>query len=176
MPAAMRHLLRAVPVAVLVASVLVALLLPGEAEAHKYYGVLSRVDHNPRAGTLEVIHRFFVHDLEVMLSRTNGREVHFDDANPPEAELRAYLADHFGLRSDNADLALQWVGMELEGEILETFQEAAVTGPPGELLVRNRLLVDAFDSETNTVTVTIGDQRLSATFREGEGEAQLTFR
>lgn len=162
------------PVAVALA--LFILLLAGQALAHKYYAAETRIDHNREAGTIEVVHRFFAHDVETALTLMTGSRVVIGENDLREDLIRELVEAEFSLTVDSRELPLVWLGAELEGDFLRVYQEAALAGLPRELGVENSLLIEAFAEQINTVTVTFGAKPQSANFRPGDEAHLFSFK
>ena len=126
------------------------------AGAHGYFAALTRIDYNARAGTLEVIHRLHHHDVAAFLT--------VRDMTETERLLKPYLTAAFALQADGRPVALTWLGIDVDGEELTAYLEAPLARAPTVLAITNRILVDAFPGQRNTVVVTVPGARASALF------------
>lgn len=155
--------------------VLAFVLSGGQAQAHKYYAAMTRISWNAETGAIEVVHRFFAHDLERALTRRAGRAVSLSDLETAEPIAAAEIADSFTLTADGAPLALTFIGIEVDGDYAWAYYEAKATTAPARLAVTNRLLTTQFPEQINTVTADFADTVRSANFSRGENEAVLEF-
>ena len=145
--------------AVLWAAVVAAAASAG---AHSYTAALTRIDYNARAGTLEVIHRLHHHDVAAFLAVQAGAAER--DMAETERLLKPYLTAAFTLQADGRPLTLTWLGIDVDGEELTAYLEAPLARAPAVLAITNRILVDAFPGQRNTVVVTVPGARASALF------------
>ena len=137
------------------------------AGAHGYFAALTRIDYNARAGTLEVIHRLHHHDVAAFLTvRAGGETAAATERDMTETErlLKPYLTAAFALQADGRPVALTWLGIDVDGEELTAYLEAPLARAPTVLAITNRILVDAFPGQRNTVVVTVPGARASALF------------
>ena len=86
-----------------------------------------------------------------------------------------YFTQLFVLEADGEPIQLEWVGAEIEGELLWAYLEAVMTEPPAEARVFNRLLFAAFDGQTNTVVATLGGPPRSFDFSDAADLWEVTF-
>ncbi|MFQ5533852.1 MAG: DUF6702 family protein [Sphingomonadales bacterium] len=154
---------------------LLAILGAGLAHAHKYYAALTRISYNERAGTFEVVHRFFAHDLERALAQRAGHGVSMADIRGVEAVAGPIIGAEFSLKADGAPVVLKFLGLELDGDFAWSYFEGEASSSPKSLEIANRLLIGAFADQINTVTADIGGIVRSANFRSGEETAKLEF-
>jgi hypothetical protein len=130
------------------------------------------IEHNPRAGTLEIIHRLMALDLELALTARLGRVVQLDKDGDIEAVLEDYLHEYFSIQSgDGKDLTVNWVGFEQIGSSAIVYQEAPWSGEHQELMIYNQILTDAHPTQVNTVNVTFGKTTQTRMFT-ADDEAQ----
>ena len=143
--------------------------------AHNYHGVLTTVDHNVTAGSVEVIHRFFAHDMEQALSQIKGEQFLLDSGEEAEAMIKSIVSRHFVMDDGDATIPLTWVGMEEDGEFLYVYQEAPMAMPSPRLGVTNTLLFSAFERQINTVNVRFPGMKRSYNFSRGEETHTFVF-
>lgn len=163
--------------AVLAAPLLVVVLSlgAGAARAHKYYAVQTRISFNADTGAIEIVHRFFAHDLERALEIRTGAAISFSEPEAAEAAAGPLIGDSFAVTADGAPLRLIFVGLEVDGEFVWAYYEATAANPPQRLEVSNRLLTDLFPEQINTVTADFCGLVRSANFVRGEDSAVLEF-
>lgn len=160
--------------------VLAAVMVLGGANpstAHKYYATLSLIDYNPRSSNFEIVHRFFVHDVEEVLSSKAGEEVFWDNPDKMEPMLKALLASEFSFVIDGLEKSEpEYIGFEVEGELMFIYQTVAYQGErPSGFSVASSMLMGFYDDQVNTVNLTWGSSRASETFVQDEGEKKLKF-
>jgi len=159
-----------------IVSLLLAVVLPSTSFAHKYYSAMTRVNHNVEVSSLEVIHRFFAHDIEEALELKVGENLRFDNLSNIEPHLKAYVEAHFSMALGGVEASPDWIGYEVEENSLWVYQEQMIGTLPSTFQFENTLLLGVFPDQINTVTLTIGDLITSLTFMASEIEGELKLK
>lgn len=146
------------------------------AAAHSFYAALTRIAHNPRNGTLEIMHRLATHDLEAVLSFQEERRMSFDQDFQELSDLaKAYIDGRFSILADGAPVPLAFVGVDVAGDQATIWYEGAVDGPPSTLEVTNRIFTKDLPDQRNMVIATIGGQVFSGNFSEDNPARRLNI-
>lgn len=157
-------------------SSLLTLLGVNRANADGAHAAFTVIEHNARAGTVEVIHRLMVMDLEIALTARTGQIVRMEDTPNIEDLIAAYLGDYFSLAdSDGSAIPLTWVGAELVVDSVLAYQEAPVTSALDGLIVANQMLTETHPTQINTVNVTFGGRTQTRMFTLGDGPQSVTL-
>ena len=134
------------------------------------------IEHNARAGTIEVIHRLMVMDLEIALTARTGQNVRMEDTPNIEDLIGAYLGDYFALAdSDGNVIPLTWVGAELKIDSVFAYQEAPIAPTLDGLIVANQMLTETHPTQINTVNVTFGGRTQTRMFTLGDEPQAVTL-
>lgn len=137
--------------------------------AHDYHAVRTQVQLNEQTGSVEIIHRAFVSDLNQVVSLQRQTKTELGQNNSDEHWVMSYWNQYFGLLDQQGNpIQLQWVGMEIDQHDLWVYQE--YQGDLAALLkakVHNGLLFGQFDHQVNTVDVKLGQQQAALVFTEG---------
>ncbi|MEO1310294.1 MAG: DUF6702 family protein [Pseudomonadota bacterium] len=148
-----------------------------EAYAHQLKAGLVRVLFNGRTGLIEVMHRYYAHDAEHAVERLFGPGA---DIRSVEADLKrfsAYVVERFGLAdAGGGPISLRYLGEEFDGPFLWIYQDAPLPDGIEGLRVRNAVLHDVWEDQTNLVNIEGRGETLSATFAKGEGARKLLFK
>ena len=141
----------------------------GTASAHRFHAGMTDVTHNPRSGSIEIVHTYMGHDIEPLLAELAGRQV--DRAQPEaEAALRAYMDKHFYLAgADGKRLPLNWVGMSADADTVTVYQEVPANPLAAIVRVHDSVLMDVLPGQQNTVNI-VGATRTTLTFDRGRQE------
>ena len=153
----------------------VALLLPAlfpAAEFHKYFIGTTSMEVNQKTGGLEIVHRFFAHDILFALMDLSGKRLSFEQPGI-EDHLRTYFVERFKLADEERELPLQWVGFEADQHYLWVYQELEQAPNLAGLTVTNRLLTAHFERQVNTVNYKQADRSGSLVFDEGHGQHKI---
>jgi len=167
------------PASRLAVAAAVALLIVAPAappRAHEFAFALTSVELNPGTGSLEIVHRLFVHDLEPALEAYAGRRVKLDVLEDFEPDLRRYVEERFSLAdADGTPLPLAWIGAELDGDRAWIYQETPYDPALKGVGVKDRLLFEHNDKQVNSVNVLIGEHKDTLTLTDDEDTAALLW-
>lgn len=152
-----------------IATASTATLIPRLSYGDGAHAAFSIIEHNERAGTVEVIHRMMVLDLELALTARNGRIIRMEDVTDAEGLIGPYLNDYFSLKLEGGEvIPLNWVGAELKLDTVLAYQEAPLSSDIGQLTVANQILTETHPTQINTVNVTYGGRVYSRMFTLGD--------
>ena len=140
--------------------ILAALLGPGlnTVLAHQMQVAMTTVSFKPASGTIEVIHRFYTHDTEQVMSQLADKQVDLVGDEQIQRQFGHYVSENFQLK-DQAEkqLPLSLVGVEVEGDFIWVYQETTIPAQLRELSVLNTALLDILPNQVNTVNIECGD-------------------
>lgn len=144
-------------------------------QAHQQKAAITRVVFNERTGTLEVMHRFYLHDAEHAIRQLMGSDADIIGDELTRARFAAYVQQMFLLKSPSGEtLMLNPVGHEIEGNFFWVYQERALPANLTELQVMHLALREVWPEQINTVNFERGGSVTTLTF-QGSDE-QLTVR
>ncbi|WP_338050556.1 DUF6702 family protein [Pseudemcibacter aquimaris] len=143
--------------------------------AHRFYAAFSQVDMQSEKGTIEITHRLFTHDIEDLLMRYNGGPVELTD-DIIESFLQEYIIQSFALYGTDGDqIPLNWIGVEVTFSDIYVYQEAPLSDGQDTLILTNRILMDLFEEQSNTVNVKLDGKVKSHTFQYDSKLYQISF-
>jgi len=153
-----------------------AALAVSPALAHGFHVSFSVLELNPRSGSMEVFHRIYVQDFELLLSARAGEQVTLKDTPASEKLIESYLLDVFSVKTpDGKALKPEWVGMKLQADTALIYQEiknaAALTG----LAVSNQILTETHPGQLNTVNITVRGRTQTLTFGVNDPAQSVSF-
>lgn len=138
---------------------------------HGAHVAFTIIEQNARAGTIEVIHRLMVLDLELALTARIGRRITIEDLADESGEVlvEQYVGEYFSLTTSNqGPIGLDWVGMALEVDTLFVYQEAPLPRALTGLVIANQMLTETHPSQVNTVNVTFEGRTQTRSFILGD--------
>ncbi|VUD52969.1 hypothetical protein TDB9533_01740 [Thalassocella blandensis] len=100
--------------------------------AHQQQEALTTILFNQRSGNIDVMHRFYIHDAEHVVSKIDAKKNADIIANgESQKAFGQYVAKHFALQvllpeGKNLALDLRYVGQEVEGKFLWVYQQIAI--------------------------------------------------
>lgn len=144
--------------------------------AHGFHASFSVLEFNARTGSLEIIHRIFIQDMELALSDKNKTPVTLHNT-PEDAKLiRDYLVQKFLITTaDGKALTPDWVGMDLKVDTMFVYQELKNAGNISALTVRDGILTDSHPGQVNTVNITLKGRTQTLIFSATDAAQSVTF-
>ncbi|MEM1086129.1 MAG: DUF6702 family protein [Pseudomonadota bacterium] len=163
----MRHLSRALSL------VLLAALFMGAAFAHKQKAAITEISFNLRSGTVEIAHRFIIHDAEHAISEVAGERR--DLINDPEAQslFADYVASHFDLSINGKLAQADLLGAEIDGGHIWIYQEAPAPIFVTRMALNQSALTEVWSGQINTVNVRTGGTVQTVSFSSDAGLKSL---
>jgi len=135
--------------------------------AHPTPKGLTTIERNPNTNTVEIVHRFHLHDAEEAMQVILSEADLTLDALEGRAQLALHVEETFQLADGetNVPLSLVLVGAEIKGENVLVFQEYT-DGLPPLVKVRHDALRDAFPEQVNTLNAKLGSRVQTLVFRD----------
>lgn len=143
--------------------------------AHRFYASFSQVNMQSTKGTIEITHRIFTHDIEDLLLRYQGGSEELTD-EVIESFLKDYIIQAFALYDGEGErIPLVWIAVEVTLNDIFVYQEAPLIEGQETVIVVDRILMDIFDDQSNTVNVKLDGKVKSHTFQIDSGLYQISF-
>jgi hypothetical protein len=143
--------------------------------AHRFYASFSQLEMQPAKGTIEVTHRIFTHDIEDLLARYQGSTGELTD-QVIETFLKDYIIQAFAIYGlDGEIIPLEWIAVEVTLDNIFVYQEAPLQKEQQTLIIANRILMDLFDDQSNTVNLKLEGKVKSHTFHKDDKMYQISF-
>lgn len=147
----------------------------GVSYAHRFYASFSQIEMQPEKGTIEIIHRIFTHDIEDLLVQYKGGSGELND-KVIEDFLKEYIIQAFAIYDpEGNNMPLSWVGIEVTLNDIFVYQEAPLIEGQQTLIIANRILMDLFDDQSNTVNLKLDGKIKSYTFLKDSQMYQISF-
>ncbi len=146
--------------------ILSALCVTNVSYAHRFYASFSQIEMQPAKGTIEITHRLFTHDIEDLLTRYQGTTGELED-QVIEKFLQDYIIDAFGLYDvDGQIIPVNWIGIDVTLDDIYIYQEALLKEGQQSLIIADRILMDIFEDQSNTVNLKRDSKVKSYTFND----------
>ncbi|MFK7920736.1 MAG: DUF6702 family protein [Bacteroidia bacterium] len=145
---------------------------------HPFYFSLTQIDHNPETQSLEITLKLFTTDIEQALEangtgRLNlGAEKELGEA---DRYIETYLRDHLELKTDGQLLEYEFLGKEVELDVVWCYVEVLSVPELKQLEIKNTLLIEMFEEQQNVVQIKVGNQKKSALLRKGSTTETIIF-
>lgn len=161
---------------ILLTFIVSTVLVSSPVVAHQQKEAYSTILFNERADTLEVHHRFYLHDAEHALKETTGESLDLTYDTESQLRFSDYLLSHFRLRVKNHDLTLDLVGHEIEGKYFWVYQEARLPLDLTSLEVAMTALQEVWPSQVNHINVEHNQQISSARLHANDGLTKIILK
>ncbi len=150
---------------------LMATVLPPGVSAHRYHTSVTRLEYNADEQIVEITVQTFSDDIEAALekrSKTSGN-VHLDRSKASNALVLDYLRSVIEIKTGDAPMELQWIGLELKGYTAWIYLQAKAPSGLAQASVRNRLLFELFADQVNIINLINNGKRTSLVFNRDDG-------
>jgi hypothetical protein len=164
----------------LFAALLVVTSIPSH--AHQQKTAVTRLLFNSNTGSLEIMHRLFLHDAEHAASVVFGTKQDIIESADSRALFGSYVVNRFALAVDDSaslqELSPLYLGEEIDGQYLWVYQEipgfaTRHIGKALQLRIINSVLRDVWPDQSNLVNVERGGSIESITFAVGADSLQI---
>lgn len=119
---------------------------------HPFYVSVCDLVYNKKNQSVEITHRIFLDDLSVHLSDLHNTPVDFmQNTNGSDEMIADYLNTHFSVTLNGKRAAVNYIGFEVEEEAIWIYQEINNVRNLRSAEIRNTLLMDYKDEQSNLV-------------------------
>ncbi len=162
--------------ATLICTVLLIMLSGETLFAHQKKEAVSRVIFNEHTVTIEVIHRFLLHDTEHASKRLFSKGNVSHNANVLQEYFVEYVGHQFSLKRLTAEvLPLTNIGFEVEGPYLWIYQETPLLPDIKRLIISHGALTEIWPEHINLVNVERNNKVRSLIFKGSATEQEIIF-
>ncbi len=131
---------------------------------HPFHLSVTEVKYNNQSHTVELSCRMFVNDLESILKKNYG--VAYDlykqhEDTEVHNTLSKYIQKNVAVQIANKNIPFTLLGSEREDDALWIYLESAVVPMPQQVEIKNTLLFDLFNDQTNIIHFELNGQKKS---------------
>lgn len=122
------------------------------------------INYNNKDGQFEVICTIFTDDFEDAIAKLTGTKADLANANKHtamDALVKKYIDANLRLKAGGTDVALNYLGFEVERESVHVYLESAKITAPKKVDANVTLMHNLFDDQLNIVHITVGGIRKS---------------
>ena len=161
---------------------LLVLVLHGASFAHVQKTAVTRILFNPNTQSIEVMHRFLVHDAEHAASLIFGQRQTLMESAESRELFSSYVRNRFAIEASYGSngqrlLELDYVGAEIDGQFLwvyqEIAQEAAEAANISALSIVDSALRDIWPDQENLVNIEKSDQIYTLNFSGSDDKLSI---
>jgi hypothetical protein len=156
-----------------IVALIVVLLLPISAIAHRMNSAYTVVEVE-KSGYVEITHRIFAHDIEHSFNLTDVGMDYFSSKEGQEA-LKTYLGRTFYITADNKQLALKYIGSEVDGDLVYSYFEAKIKPKTRNLTINSKILFEFQNDQNNYVNVHYEGNVKTLTFGLNSGDKTISL-
>lgn len=139
-----------------------------EASAHQQKAAVTQILYNKRSGNLEVSHRFVMHDAEHAVRDVFGWNADIYADKTTQEKFVNYTLERFELLGpEGQQLALKYLGYEIDGPHMWVYQEMPLQEGLNSLTIRHNVLRDLWPEQENLVNIS-KDGRITSTTLSGD--------
>lgn len=156
---------------------LAALLIPlflmmGQLQAHQRKEAVTKVIFNQRTNSIEIIHRFLIHDAEHAAGMLFGKSTDIIGDKGSQQQFSKYVMDNFTMEDlSDRQLPLETVGFEVDSRFIWVYQETPLVEPVNGLRITHNALREIWPQQVNLLNIERGKSVNSLIFK-GSLEAQ----
>ncbi|MCF8475121.1 MAG: hypothetical protein K9G26_10530 [Emcibacter sp.] len=143
--------------------------------AHRFYASFTQMDLNDDKKTIEITHRLVTHDVDDFLRREAD---HVADLTLAKRNyyLQKLVESDFALFDKNgAKIPLTWIWADYKADMVQIYQEAPLPSDPSDITIINRLFMNLFSDQKNTVNVEWNKKIRTRIFVKGNQQQKVDF-
>lgn len=146
---------------------------------HPMHVSVTEIEYDEKDKALEIMMRVFIDDFENTL-RQSLSEPELDILQPKKGKTtddltREYLSGRFSIKLDNKAQKVTYLGHEREGEAFIFYLEVENVRKWETIQVRNSIITELFDDQSNLVHVSVQDVVRSLRLTRHTPEGKLSF-
>lgn len=163
------------PALLLTLACVLASFIPSHTLAHKFHASITQMDYNDKEQSVEVVIRFFIDDFEAAINQHAKRPLKFSTPQSLKAKTHTdavlgYVRERFELKGrTGAPVKFNWVGMELQSDMLYVYFEGKLAGGLAGAQVRNRVLHELYEDQVNIVNFKYDGKQSGTMFNLQDG-------
>jgi hypothetical protein len=131
---------------------------------HKYYLSVSNVTYSSKAKALQMTTRFFIDDLEDVLSEQSQKKLVLNnnqDILENKAALASYLEKKMEVTADKRVRAIIYLGGEIENDQVVLYIEIPVSNEPTSITMKFTAFQELFEEQKNMVHFKLQGKRVT---------------
>jgi len=146
---------------------------------HPFFVSVTEIKHNEKQKDLEISCKLFFNDFENALEKKYNKQL--DILKPAEKEIitplmQDYFKKHIQINVNGKPVPLHLIGYEIEEDAVWCYLEAPKVNQVKKIQVRNDVLFDEHDSQTNMLHLTLKGKRQSTKLDNPTNTATFTFK
>jgi len=146
---------------------------------HPFFVSVTEIKHNEKEKNLEISCKLFFNDFENALEKKYNKQL--DILKPAEQGvitplMQDYFKKHIQINVNGKPAPLHLIGYEIEEDAVWCYLEAPKVNQVKKIVVRDDILFDEHDSQTNMLHLTVKGKRQSIKLDNPTNTANFTFK
>ena len=146
---------------------------------HPFHVSVSDIKYKEDQKAIQVSSRIFLDDLEVALRVFSGNEkldiTKKENWDFVDENLGKYMLKNLKLYNEKGQLELNYIGAEIEGDVMWAYVEATKVKKLRSITVWNSILTEAYDDQENIVHFRAFEKVKSERLYKGGEEVSFTW-
>lgn len=145
---------------------------------HPFYVSVTEVVQQKNSGTVQVSSRIFFDDFERTLEKQYKMKVNIlkpADRKQVDLLIAAYIKAHLKISANGKLLNLKYLGYEIEEDAAWCYFETAGVGPVKHLSIKNDILFEQHESQSNMIHAIVNGQRKSTKLDNPKSGVVFTY-
>ena len=141
---------------------------------HEFHASVTKMEYNAKEQVFEISMRIFTDDFEKALSAASNSKVNLSEA-PGQATdkndplIAQYVQTHFRFLTPQKQMKpVKYVGREVEADANWLYLEMPFAEPFKGGMLKQDVLIDAFDDQVNMVNIKYQEQKKTFVFRKSQ--------
>ena len=159
------------------------ILMSSPIDAHQKKEAITRVLFNERTSSIEIIHRFSIHDAEHAAIKLFGNTADIIANQATQQQFSNYVTESFTMKSlatsktkdISVPLHLTTVGFEVDARFIWVYQETPIPTELNGFSIINNTLRDIWSEQVNLVNIERAKSVRSLVFKGSLEALKITF-
>lgn len=142
---------------------------PG-APPHDFHVSITQIDYSEKEQSLQITVKIFTDDLELALETLGAPRLHLGtelESDKTRGYLERYLENRLKIAVNDAEQTFTYLGKEVEYDATWCYLEVPNVPLPTSIKVKNRILLEIFDDQSNLVHLSVAGKKQSLMLRKG---------
>jgi vacuolar-type H+-ATPase subunit F/Vma7 len=144
---------------------------------HPFYVGITEINYNESSHSLEITLRFFTDDFENALSKHSDMNIlltHEDALQKYAPQIERYIKEKLEIILAGKKAHLNYVGSESDEEAIWTYLEVKNIREISEVLIRNEIFFELFDTQMHLVHFNVAGKKKSYQLNRRKPEAKFS--
>ncbi len=146
--------------------------------AHPFYVSICEINHNSETASLEITLKLFTSDLEDCLEKNGAPNLQIGTKKESEETneiLKTYINESLHIQINEKEVIPIYLGKEVEDEVTWIYLEAKKIKKVESIQIKNSLLFEFEDSQTNIIHIFANDEKKSMLLNRSNDEDKVTY-